>query len=161
VCVCVCVLICMCVFVCVCVYVCVSISVGLARTIYIRCIYSISAGKPPHIRSYTVYIYGSGQPYISVYVCVCLFACVCVFMCVLVGVIWENLYFKLAAVPAQRMSRNFYRVGQNHIYTVHIRYFWQETHQIYGHTRCIYIVLANPKLLGSIGHQDDFNSGNL
>jgi hypothetical protein len=36
------------------------------------------------------------------------------------------------------------RVGQNHIYTVYIRYFWQGNHQIYGHTRCIYTVLANP-----------------
>jgi hypothetical protein len=27
------------------------------------------------------------------------------------------------------------RVGQNHIYTVYIRYFWQENHQIYGHVR--------------------------
>ena len=33
------------------------------------------------------------------------------------------------------------RVGQNHIYTVYIRYFWQGNHQIYGHmsyTVCIY-----------------------
>jgi hypothetical protein len=37
------------------------------------------------------------------------------------------------------------RVGQNHIYTVYIRYFWQENHQIYGHIRCIYTVLANPE----------------
>jgi hypothetical protein len=37
--------------------------VGLARTIYIRCIYGILAGKSQNIRSYTVYIYGSGQPY--------------------------------------------------------------------------------------------------
>ena len=36
------------------------------------------------------------------------------------------------------------RVGQNHIYTVCIRYFWQDTHQIYGHIRCIYTVLAKP-----------------
>ena len=36
------------------------------------------------------------------------------------------------------------RVGQNHIYTVYIRHFWQGTHQIYGHIRCIYTVLANP-----------------
>jgi len=40
----------------------------------------------------------------------------------------------------QRMCR----FGQNHIYTVHIRYFWQGNHQIYGHIRCIYTVLANP-----------------
>jgi hypothetical protein len=39
-----------------------------------------------------------------------------------------------------------YRVGQNHIYTVYIRWFWQENHQIYGHIRCIYTVLANPHL---------------
>ena len=30
------------------------------------------------------------------------------------------------------------------IYTVYIRCFWQENHQIYGHIRCIYTVLANP-----------------
>ena len=36
------------------------------------------------------------------------------------------------------------RVGQNHKYTVHIRYFWQGNHQIYGHVRCIYTVMANP-----------------
>jgi len=37
--------------------------VGLTRTIYTRCIYGIRAGKLPNIRSYTVYIYGYGQPY--------------------------------------------------------------------------------------------------
>jgi len=36
----------------------------LARTIYIRCIYGILTGKSPNIRSYTVYLYGSGQPYV-------------------------------------------------------------------------------------------------
>jgi len=46
------------------------------------------------------------------------------------------------------------RVGQNHIYAVYIRYFWQGNHQIYrlklfiiilyGHIQCIYTVLANP-----------------
>jgi len=34
--------------------------------------------------------------------------------------------------------------GRTHIYTVYIRYFWQGNHQIYGHIRCIYTVLANP-----------------
>jgi hypothetical protein len=36
------------------------------------------------------------------------------------------------------------RAGQNHIYTVCIRYFWQGNHQIHGHIRSIYAVLANP-----------------
>jgi hypothetical protein len=36
------------------------------------------------------------------------------------------------------------RVGQNHMYTVYIRYYWQGNHQIYGNIRCIYTVLANP-----------------
>jgi len=36
------------------------------------------------------------------------------------------------------------RVGQSHIYTVYIRYFWQGNHQKYGYIRCIYTVLANP-----------------
>ena len=35
------------------------------------------------------------------------------------------------------------RVGQNHIYTVYIRRFWQGNHQIYGRTRRVYTVLAN------------------
>ena len=35
------------------------------------------------------------------------------------------------------------RVGQNQIFTVYIRYFWQGHHQIYGQIRCIYTVLAN------------------
>ena len=39
--------------------------VGLARTVYIRCVY-ITSGRETtkYIRSYTVYINGSGQPYI-------------------------------------------------------------------------------------------------
>jgi hypothetical protein len=32
-----------------------------------------------------------------------------------------------------------YRVGQNPIYTVYIRHFWQGNHQMYGHIRCIHI----------------------
>jgi len=49
-----------------------------------------------------------------------------------------------------------YRVGQNHIYTVYIRYFWQGNHQIYGHIRCIYTVLANPiKLLNAFAYTED------
>ena len=37
------------------------------------------------------------------------------------------------------------RVGQNHIYTVYIRYFWLGNHQIYGVYIRIYTVLANPR----------------
>jgi len=47
------------------------------------------------------------------------------------------------------------RVGQNHIYTVYIRYFWQRNHQIYGHLRCIYTVLANPTYFLSVKQQSD------
>ena len=44
------------------------------------------------------------------------------------------------------VSRTAYmsRVGQNHIFTVYIRYFWQGKHQIYGLIGCVYTVLANP-----------------
>ena len=34
-----------------------------------------------------------------------------------------------------------------YIYIVYIRYFWQGNHQIYGHIRGIYTVLANPDYL--------------
>jgi len=46
----------------------------------------------------------------------------------------------------------FFRVGQNHIYTVYVRYFWQGKHQIYGHIRCIYTVLANSSLFSQACH---------
>ena len=46
-----------------------------------------------------------------------------------------------------------YRVGQNHIYTVYIRYSWQGNHQIYGHIRCIYTVLADPTNLLCVGQR--------
>ena len=42
--------------------------VGLARTIYIQFIYGIFGRESPNIRSYTVYIYGSGKPY--AYTCI-------------------------------------------------------------------------------------------
>ena len=35
----------------------------------------------------------------------------------------------------------FFSVGQNHICTVYIRYFWQGNHQIYGHIRCVIYAL--------------------
>jgi len=52
----------------------------------------------------------------------------------------------LIMVPVMHVTTyiHMYRVGQNHIYTVYIRYFWQGNHQIYGYIRCIYTVLANP-----------------
>jgi len=40
------------------------------------------------------------------------------------------------------------RVGQNHIYTVCIQYFWQGDPQKYDQIRCIYTVLANPIYVG-------------
>jgi hypothetical protein len=40
------------------------------------------------------------------------------------------------------------RVGQNHIYTVYIRYFWLGNHQIDGVYVRIYTVLANPRHKG-------------
>jgi hypothetical protein len=45
------------------------------------------------------------------------------------------------------------RVGQNHLYTVYNRYVGQGTHQIYGHIRCIYTVLANPVYIIYICHR--------
>jgi hypothetical protein len=32
-----------------------------------------------------------------------------------------------------------------YIYTVYIQYVWQVNDQRYGHIRCVYTVLANPK----------------
>ena len=51
----------------------------------------------------------------------------------------------------QRLQSIISRVDPNHIYTVYIRYLWQEHHQIYGHIRCIHTVLANPINKRSLG----------
>jgi len=48
------------------------------------------------------------------------------------------------------LAHRICRVGQNHIYTVYIRCFWQRNHQKYGHIRCIYTVLANPTYMYAV-----------
>jgi hypothetical protein len=53
-------------------------------------------------------------------------------------------YREVGLVLMYRSILAISRVGQNHIYTVYIRYFWQGDHQIYGIVQCICLVLANP-----------------
>ena len=53
----------------------------------------------------------------------------------------------------------------SHIYTVYIRFFWQENHQIiYGHIRCIYTDLANRTYVshteGSDSNENTYSTGN-
>jgi len=47
-------------------------------------------------------------------------------------------------------AKHISRVGQNHLYTVYIRYFWQGNHQLYGHIRCIHTVLSSPTHTGAL-----------
>ena len=51
------------------------------------------------------------------------------------------------SLPKILYTNRIYKVGQNRMYTVYIRDFWQGNNQIYGHIRCIYSVLANPTYL--------------
>jgi hypothetical protein len=46
-----------------------------------------------------------------------------------------------------------HQIGNRHKYTVYVRYFWQGNHQIYGHIRCIYTVLANPIHMCQFGNR--------
>ena len=78
-------------------------------------------------------------------VCVCV--CVCVCMCVCLCRSWPEPYIWL--FPCQKYR--IYRVGQNHICMVYIRYCWQGNYKIYGHIRCLYTVLANPMYIWHIG----------
>jgi len=60
---------------------------------------------------------------------------------------WQKNWGHWLMTPGTHWSVvHMHRVGQNHIYTVCIRYFWQGNHWIYGHMRCIFTVLANPTL---------------
>ena len=101
-----------------------------------------------------MYVYGSGQPYLYLiaWCCVCTHAserflvawcCVCIHASERFLVAWccvcihaSDLFLGLA--------RTIY------IYTVYIRYLWQETHQINSHLRCIYTVLANPRHIAEL-----------
>jgi len=42
---------------------------------------------------------------------------------------------------------HIYRVGQNHLYTVYVRYFWQGNHQIYGSGHPAFMFICS-----SVGH---------
>ena len=51
---------------------------------------------------------------------------------------WGNLMLSMRTrVMVMEGACCVCRVGQNHIYTAYIRYFWQGNHQTYGHIRCI------------------------
>jgi len=67
---------------------------------------------------------------------------------------WSHLYtlwcFFKTLVKGWFDRCHLCRVGQNHLYTVCIRYFWQGNHQKYGHIRCIYMVLANPTFMSLV-----------
>ena len=94
--------------------------------IYISIVYTaFPARESRNIRSCTLYIYSSGHP-CDIHV----------------------------LAPSPQITRappspfpssplpHIYRVGQDHIYTVHTRHFWQGNLEIYGHIRCIYTALA-------------------
>ena len=46
---------------------------------------------------------------------------------------WQKVTFHLVTIT-----------GQDNARTVYTQYFWHGNHQIYGHIRCMYTVLANP-----------------
>jgi len=65
-------------------------------------------------------------------------------------------------VWASETQTHIDRDGQDHVYTVYIRYVWQGKYKIYGHIRCIYTVLANPThWLSCTLHQCKFGSVQL
>jgi len=121
--VCVCVAVCMCGCSCVCVCLCVCILMSLPPGLYVyKC---VCVCMPKLFLSPGVYVYKC--------VCACLsFSChqVC-----------TRVFCASCLLLPLRYTC---RIGQDHIYTVHIRYFWQGNHQIYSHIRCIHTVLANP-----------------
>jgi hypothetical protein len=82
----------------------------------------------------------------------CMF-CMGVYVCMCMHLI-ERMSLSSKNEPetciAQDYGRPEHIYGRN-IYTVHIRYFWQGSHQIYGHIRCIYTVLPNPTRLWLAG----------
>ena len=92
--------------------------------------------------------------YVCVWTCmrvcvgVCAYVYVCVYICIQLSPLALFAIQKLEVVNWRTRGSALWtvcRVGQNHICTVYIRCFWQGNHQLYGHIRCFYTVLANPK----------------
>jgi hypothetical protein len=116
---------------------------------YIRCIYSILAGKSLNIRSYTVYIYGSGQPY---KLALPLMPGELPIPKVGQNQTFIGIYGVLYGISGREITIHTVIYGV-YIrfwptlpipYTVYIPFFWQGNHHTYGHIRCVYTVLANP-----------------
>jgi len=77
--------------------------------------------------------------------CVCIYIYIHIYAARVVGECWRAEARNLNLAGEERMRfGHIDRVGQNHIYTVYIRYFWLGNHQIYGVYIRIYTVLANP-----------------
>jgi len=128
-------------------YIC-TVYVGLARTVFVHRIWPYIWWFP--CQKYRVY---------TVYTCKCMVLANSTELIVRVGQnricalyipinlwFWPTLFITHNLIELGLLLALWHEssVGQNHTYTVHIRYFWQGNHQIYGHIRCIYTVLAYP-----------------
>ena len=83
--------------------------------------------------------------YVEEDVCVYIYIYIHIYAARVVGECWRAEARNLNLAGEERMRfGHIDRVGQNHIYTVYIRYFWLGNHQIYGVYIRIYTVLANP-----------------
>ena len=131
-----------------CMYVCVCVSNAAHSLVML------------HTVSTTHYVCITQYMYLRDRVCVCM----CVYVCGWVGVgvcvrvcLWccsykpQTFFHSMilhfahnVALSVEDTNLVITRVGQNHIYTVYIRYFWQGNYKMYCHIRCIYTVLANP-----------------
>ena len=113
--------------------------VGLASTVYIRCIYGILGRE---ITICTV-IYGvhirfwpalhMREDALCAQWTICLCSCLSCLCRVVQQPVWCGTHVRRGTLCAKN------RVGQNHICTVYIRYLWQGNYLKYGHIRCIYI----------------------
>jgi hypothetical protein len=98
-----------------------------------------------------IYIYGPGQPYICPRLATginirCIYGVFGREFTKYTAIYGVYIRFWLALHP-------MHQIGNRHKYTVYVRYFWQGNHQIYGHIRCIYTVLANPIHMCQFGNR--------
>ena len=96
------------------------------------------AGKSPNVKSYTVYVYGSGQPqpyYRTPYI-----------WCIHIRYFWQvicQIYSHIRCIHTVLANPNHITV--HHIYGVYTYGIFGREITKYSHIRCIYTVLANPR----------------
>ena len=139
--------------VCVCVFVCVRVCACVYVCVVNGCVYMCVCVVCVHMWVHTCVC-------VCARVCACVRVCARVCACVRVCVCvtkwsfttfndWRQLRYAVEMLNDSwthpLLLTTCVGLARTNIYTVYIRFFWQENHRMYSHIQCMYTVLAYPR----------------